>query len=214
MCVNFDKPFVPPQNPVTPITKPSTEGLSKEEIKDTENIKNGNVKIKDTDTTNKVKVIEVPKDVKLPDDFGKATQQDPTKIVESIRSGTEPKRNELLLNFQSKLDNMDSSSLRQMRDYIGNEMASPQNNDDPLLGALLVSVNKELDSRKPRSPIFSAIPISSPVPGSGAAIINHSDISDIKPTDKETFKKYLSLIMDVPESAKHAPISWIKLDDK
>lgn len=75
-------------------------------------------------------------------------QKDPVRVVESLRNAEGSDRNEKLLNFQNKIDHMSEKELKMVRNYLVNEMASPKNDDDQLLGALLNAVNKELDSRE------------------------------------------------------------------
>ncbi|MFN8577793.1 MAG: hypothetical protein U0354_13125 [Candidatus Sericytochromatia bacterium] len=71
----------------------------------------------------------------------------PKEAVEEIRNAKGNDRDNALLNFQEKIDHMDTFQLKTMRDYLVKEMASPTNKDDELLGKLLNRVNKELDSR-------------------------------------------------------------------
>lgn len=71
----------------------------------------------------------------------------PKEAIEQIRNTKGNDRDDALLNFQGKIDNMDKFQLKIMRDHLVKEMASPTNSDDELLGKLLNRVNKELDSR-------------------------------------------------------------------
>ena len=75
--------------------------------------------------------------------FGKK----PGDVVEDIRSSKGNERNDALLNFQGTIDKMGEKDLKSMRNYLVNEMASPKNKDDELLGSLANKVNKEIDSR-------------------------------------------------------------------
>lgn len=81
---------------------------------------------------------------KIINSFGKK----PSDIVEDIRSSKGNERNDALLNFQGTIDKMGEKDLKAMRNYLVNEMASPKNKDDELLGSLANKVNKEIDSRE------------------------------------------------------------------
>ena len=79
-----------------------------------------------------------------------AAQAFPEGFVDSIRNAEGSDRNQKLLNFQNKIDHMSEKELKMVRNHLVNEMSSPKNDDDQLLGALLNVVNKELDSRENR----------------------------------------------------------------
>ncbi|GIW21957.1 MAG: hypothetical protein KatS3mg068_0964 [Candidatus Sericytochromatia bacterium] len=85
---------------------------------------------------------------KFVDIFSEPIKQFPAGFIESIRNAEGVERDEKLLNFKQKIDNMSEKDLKAVRDYLVKEMANPKNNDDPLLGALLNQVNMELDSRR------------------------------------------------------------------
>lgn len=78
----------------------------------------------------------------------KKLKTDPVKVIEDIRNSKGTERDNGLLKFQNTIDKMGESQLKQMRDHLVREMASPSNKDDELLGALLNTVNKEIDSRE------------------------------------------------------------------
>lgn len=91
----------------------------------------------------------------------------PESVVNEIRKSKGNERTDALLGFQEKLDRMGDKGLKNMRDYLVNEMASPKNKDDELLGSLLNKVNNELDQRgKIQSidlgPIFPPKPVICP----------------------------------------------------
>lgn len=67
--------------------------------------------------------------------------------LDTIRNTKGANRDNALLSFQGKLDNMTSKELKSARDILVKEMANPKNKDDELLGSLLNKVNQELDSR-------------------------------------------------------------------
>lgn len=67
--------------------------------------------------------------------------------LDEIRNSKGTSRDNALLGFQNKIDNMSSKELKSARDILVKEMANPKNKDDELLGSLLNRVNKELDSR-------------------------------------------------------------------
>lgn len=71
----------------------------------------------------------------------------PTRLVEDLRSASGGDRDKLLLNFKGEIDKMSEKELRTLRDHLGQQMAAPDNTDDPFLGLLLNAVNAELDSR-------------------------------------------------------------------
>jgi len=81
-------------------------------------------------------------------EFFEPAKSFPAGFVESIRNSEGINRDEKLINFQKKIDNMPEKDLKVLRDYLVKEMANPKNDDDPLLGALLNAVNRELDSRE------------------------------------------------------------------
>lgn len=72
---------------------------------------------------------------------------DPKMDIDAVRETRGAKQTELLLNFQNKLDKMSRSNLQEAQSYLVELMADPNNKDDELLGALLKTVNKELNSR-------------------------------------------------------------------
>ncbi len=76
---------------------------------------------------------------------------DPKEVVDTIREANasdSPSKFKALLNFQNEINSMSTNALKEVRNYLGETMASPYNNDDELLGVLLDKVNKELDSRE------------------------------------------------------------------
>jgi hypothetical protein len=88
-----------------------------------------------------------PEPIDLGEIIGKLEKFNTKEAVETIRNSKGADRDNALLSFQSKIDNMGEKQLKSVRDYLVKEMASPDNNDDQLLGALLGAVNKEIDSR-------------------------------------------------------------------
>lgn len=86
----------------------------------------------------------------------------PTRLVDDLRSASGGDRDKLLLNFKSEIDNMSEKELRTLRDHLGQQMAAPDNTDDPFLGLLLNAVNAELDSRS--ATILRPRPFPTPMP--------------------------------------------------
>ncbi|MFN4152118.1 MAG: hypothetical protein ACK4IX_14350, partial [Candidatus Sericytochromatia bacterium] len=74
-------------------------------------------------------------------------KNDPTAIIDKIRNSKPEDRTSLLLSFQTTIDKMTKEQVKDMRDYLVQAMADPNNSDDKLLGDLAKVVNKELDQR-------------------------------------------------------------------
>jgi hypothetical protein len=84
---------------------------------------------------------------------------DPKGVVDEIRNAKDSNsRNNLLIDFQSKIDKMPSKDLAVTRDYLISLIENKNNNDDELLFLLLKTVNKRLDNEHFRdfqpNPIF------------------------------------------------------------
>lgn len=71
----------------------------------------------------------------------------PKQLINDIRSAQGGARLNGLLEFQGQLDKMSKSQLTDAQNYLVELMADPFNKDDELLGAMLKTVNKELNSR-------------------------------------------------------------------
>jgi len=75
-------------------------------------------------------------------------QGDPKGDIDELRQSKGPERTNLLLDFQGKLDKLGRAELEVAQSYLTELLSDPKNDDDQLLGALLKSVNTELNSRK------------------------------------------------------------------
>lgn len=73
---------------------------------------------------------------------------DPIRLIKELRQSSGAERIQGLMSFQSKLDEMSSEQLKEARNYLTDQISSPVNRDDELLGAMLKAVNHELDSRQ------------------------------------------------------------------
>lgn len=143
--------------------KDTSEPSVKQKIEDKKQISNegsakGHVSIFDDPFTGKKPILcTTPEDPM--DRILKKMMNNPKETVETIRNAKGGERDNALLSFQSKIDKMGEFDLKRMRDYLVNEMASPSNKDDELLGALLGKVNSELDSRDSKRVIWDEKPI-------------------------------------------------------
>lgn len=159
--INLPSPIKEPQpaKPATqsPTTDPSAKELSNENSK-TESLKNETT-INTQDKTqldkigsalNKIDLDPMPDKIKskFDDIFSKIEKKnDPTAIIDKIRNSKPEDRTSLLLSFQTTIDKMTKEQVKDMRDYLVQAMADPNNSDDKLLGDLAKVVNKELDQR-------------------------------------------------------------------
>ena len=75
--------------------------------------------------------------------FGVEPYNDPKPIIDNIRNTKATNRDSSLIKFGSQVENMTKHELKDARDYLVNQMASPTNKDDQLLGAMLNKVNSE-----------------------------------------------------------------------
>jgi len=91
------------------------------------------------------------------DEIFKNISPNPEKVVENIRSARGKDQVGALISFQNTIDKMTKEDLKDMRDYLVKSMSDPNNKDDELLGELLKSVNKEIDSRGNIRPIWNEI---------------------------------------------------------
>ena len=113
--------------------------------------------------------------------------RDPIAVIDKIRNSEGIGQDKALINFKDSLNKMGTGELRMMRDHLVDCMADPKNDDDQLLGALLQTVNNEIDSRgasmpKPLQPWDIELPKKDPW-GNGGCFPN--------PLNKKDFIKEL-----------------------
>ncbi|MFN8674155.1 MAG: hypothetical protein U0457_18995 [Candidatus Sericytochromatia bacterium] len=82
----------------------------------------------------------------------------PEKLVENVRNSSGDDSKIAMMKFGQKIEHMPKESLKNLRDYLGKEMASPTNKDDKLLGAMLNEVNKQLDKKDNDVPFIKRDP--------------------------------------------------------
>ncbi|MFN8673201.1 MAG: hypothetical protein U0457_14115 [Candidatus Sericytochromatia bacterium] len=153
MCVNFNTVKTLPDTSNTQNTQQKAEVKNPETPKDPQLCNQATTEPKDgvsKSIKNALKegIKPVPDNIK--GHFDEIFQQiapSPEKVVEKIRNSKGKDQVGALISFQNTIDKMTKEDLKDMRDYLVKSMADPNNKDDELLGELLKSVNKELDSR-------------------------------------------------------------------